>query len=207
MTPRTSQSKRFSRGSRRIAATSTLPLALATAVVALLAVLVLTAFVSPLSPAGATSRLDCGSRSCHTNDVGDVRTASPAQATRDRPSGSVSCVESAGCFFGARLLASGRQVSDRPVAVVVGKALVRPSHLVLEIHPRPSVPVKVVWIVFCTESDPITGANWRFSQPSHRRLELPPRPRGHCFFDLEANFADETQAGHIGLRLRGREQG
>jgi hypothetical protein len=104
----------------------------------------------------------------------------------------------------AKVLARGETVSEQPVTVVAIASAYKPSRIALDVAPTPSVPVQVEWTVLCVSGPgPTTGGEFITDRSAHRRLKLPPRPRGRCHLEAEASFVDPDQNGHIALVLRG----
>ena len=114
------------------------------------------------------------------------------------------------CFVGAareadaEVLAKGLVVGEEPVTVVASASAYKPGRLALDVIPRPGTPVRVEWSVLCYGGPgPTTGGEFVTERPVHRRVELPPRPRGVCHFEAEATFVDSDRRGRIAVTLRG----
>jgi hypothetical protein len=105
----------------------------------------------------------------------------------------------------AKVLARGQVVSKQPVTIVAIASAYKPSRVALDVVPHPSARVRVEWMTLCFDGPgPTTGGSLVTERPSHRRVKLPPRPRGLCHLDAEASFVDPAQTGFIAVTLRGR---
>jgi hypothetical protein len=105
----------------------------------------------------------------------------------------------------AKVLSTEYTVSEEPLTVVAIASAYKPRRVALDVVPRPSAPVRVEWIVLCWDgSGPTTGGSFVTERPTHRRVELPPRPWGLCHLEAEAAFVDPDQAGRIAVTFRGR---
>lgn len=105
----------------------------------------------------------------------------------------------------ARVIATGTTVDERPTTVVLAESMIEPRWLIVDVTPRVPARVKAEWIVLCSDTPgPVSGGEYLGARPVHRRVELPSRPRGSCFVNVEARYVDPEQTGRIGVRLRGR---
>lgn len=104
----------------------------------------------------------------------------------------------------AKVLARGVKVDDRPVTVVASTPAYKPSRLALDVTSG-GAPVRVEWIVLCYDSlGPTTGGEIVAARSVNLRIELPPRPRGICYFEAEATLVEGNRPGQIDLTLRGQ---
>lgn len=107
----------------------------------------------------------------------------------------------------AKVLGRGQTVTERPVTVVAVTSAYKPSRVAIDVIPQPSALVRVEWMILCSDGPgPTTGGTFTTDQPAHRRVQLPPRPRGVCHLEAEATFVDPDQDGGIRVMFRGRAE-